>query len=232
MKRKTMIGFCVIMLALSACSYREFEDSLKTLNEEELEDNIENTVKVSENVEDGDEQIVYSIGDTIVYRMEEGMEKGEEEELYQYTLNQVQVADNIHDLGLQIDDFFSRKMIAENGDIEDNLRIVTIDATVKNLQYTDPSGLPTLQVENAIGSQLDIEDPNGPYFLEAVYFSEHPPFELNNGSDYLYFSLDFGEELDITVGWLVPSEMIEDEPLYYAIGTTSMELQFFELDFN
>ncbi|WP_062046888.1 hypothetical protein [Bacillus sp. JCM 19034] len=229
MKRKVIIGFCVIMVALSACSYREFEDSIKTLKENDLEDNIENTVKVSEDVENGDEQIVYSIGDTIVYRTKD-MEIEEEVEQYQYTLNQVQVADNIHDLGLQIDDFLRRKMIAENGDIEDNLRIVTIDATVKNLQNTNPSA--TLQVENFIGSQLDIEDPNGPFFLEAVYFSEHAPFELNNGSDYYYFSLDFGEELDITVGWLVPSEMIENESLYYAIGTTSMELQFFELDFK
>lgn len=91
-----------------------------------------------------------------------------------------------------------------------------------------------LFIEECVGFKDGIEDPNGPWLLYASYFSEHPPLDQNNGEDYSTFLLAIGDEMDASVGWFVPTDQLEKEPLFYIIGYSGMpeDFQYFELKFD
>lgn len=232
-KRKTsMIPLFLVALLLSACSYREFEDSLKNqLNSEDEEETI-NTVKLSEYTSNNGEDSILSVGDTISFT-----DAGNE--TVQYTLNKVSISNNINDVGLEKANFSDRALIKDNGDIDKEHQLVTLDVTIKNIDYKgtdfdEDQNQALLFIEPSVGYKESIEDPNGPFLLYAAYFSEHAPLDQNHGQDYYSFMLGIGEEVDATVGWFVPTDLLEEDPLYYIIGYAGMpeDFRFFQLTMN
>lgn len=207
--RKTSILYMITLtLLLSACSYKDFEDSLKSkLNNEEEEVYVNPTTtsipkKDAGEVEtDGEtaDSGLFSIGDAIKYTYD-----GEEEPSYQYTLNQALLSDNINDLNLDKSDFTPNSndtsLISDNGNIDEAYQLGTVDVTIRNLNSEVTDGEPNLAIQSSVGFKDEIEDINGPFLLEASYFSEHPPIDQNDGKDYYYFLLPIGEELNATVG--------------------------------
>lgn len=243
MKRKWKILSTVLCLLfiLTACSYKNFEDSLKDkLNKEDTEEYI-NPAKIpeastnseDEKVTDPDEKRLFQIGDTVTYSY-----PGEES--FQYTLHQINLVDNIHDLNLDKEDFISTSFLTENGDVDKEYLLLTVDVTIKNIDYEgldddrtdDYSDVPVLYIEDMLGFKSGLEDPQGPFSIESAYFSEHP--KENKEKDYYKFRLEKGKELDATVGWFVPANQLEEEPMYYVIGSGgSFDLfDYFELSFE
>lgn len=234
MRGSAIIFFCVLPIFLSACSYREFEDSLKSKLSREKEEYV-NPATILNDSPETKEQSLFSVGDTIVYSEEDI--QNEIKQSIEYTLNKIYVSDNIHDSGLKADDFNDTSLISNNGDIKKKMQLVTVDITVKNVDYKgyEPEReTPILFIESSVGFKEGIEDPNGPWTLEESYFSEHPPLDQNNGQDYSQFPLPIGEEIDVTVGWFVPADQLENEPLYYIIGQSGLveDYQYFELKFD
>ncbi|GAA4060373.1 DUF5027 family lipoprotein [Amphibacillus indicireducens] len=221
-RTKGVLFLCLIFSLLTACSYREFEDSLRQElnNDEDTHVNEatvpEQTEEVVEEETDGEEDILFFIGDTIARG---GVE---------YTLNDVQISENINEVGLDKVGFFRQNPIEDNGDVESGYKLVTVDVTVKNINYTDyelrtdpnlERDKPILYIEGRVGFKDDIEDPNGPFTIEHSYFSEHPPIEQDLWNDYSQFQLDHGEEVEATVGWFVPIDQLNEESLYYISGS-------------
>ena len=215
-KKSTVIYLCLIFSLLTACSYREFEDSLKQELNNDEDTHVNEAIVPEQPAEDEEDDGLFFIGDTIARG---GVE---------YTLNDVHISKNINEVGLDKVDFFRRTRIEDNGDIESGYKLVTVDVTVKNINYTDyelrtnpdlERDKPNLFIEYLIGFKDDLEDPNGPFTIESSYFSEHPPIEQDQWNDYSQFLLDHGEEVDATVGWFVPIDQLNEEPLYYIIGS-------------
>ncbi|WP_062105427.1 DUF5027 family lipoprotein [Bacillus niameyensis] len=228
-KGLAILFFCVLPIFLSACSYKKFEDSLKSKLNKEQEEYI-NPATIPKNSSEAEEQSLFIVGDTIVFTDVENM-------TVEYTLNEIHVSDNIHDLGLKADDFSDTSLISNNGDIKKKMHLVTVDVTVKNVDYKSygpEEDNPVMSIEPSVGFKEGIEDPNGPWVIHASYFSGHAPMDQNHGDDYYYFPLATGEEIDATVGWFVPADQLEDEPLYYIIGSAggSEDYQYFELKFD
>src|SRR5699024_8988592 len=94
------------------------------------EDQYVNDTKIpDENSETTEEEKkVYTIGDTVRYSFEV-----EEAGTYEYTLNDVQLSDNIHDAGLTNSDFIEQTGFDKDGNIDSENQLLTLDFTVKNI---------------------------------------------------------------------------------------------------
>ncbi|MBU5595004.1 hypothetical protein KQI76_07480 [Amphibacillus sp. MSJ-3] len=215
-KKSIVIYLCLIFSLLTACSYREFEDSLKQELNNDEDVHVNEAIVPEQPAEDEEDDGLFFIGDTIARG---GVE---------YTLNDVRISKNINEVGLDKVDFFWQDQIEDNGDIESGYKLVTVDVTVKNINYTDyelrtnpdlERDKPNLFIESYIGFKDDLEDPNGPFIIETSYFSEHPPIEQDQWNDYYQFLLDHGEEVDAIVGWIVPIDQLNEESLYYLNGS-------------
>ncbi|MCZ0703980.1 hypothetical protein J2T56_002215 [Natronobacillus azotifigens] len=222
-KTRSISGFCIIVFFLSACSYKDFEDSLRNKldNDEEVE--YTNPTSIPENYSENEEEGLFTIGDTATtYR-----------NLEQYTLHKVQVLTNINEADLELTDFKDISLIKDNGDIDQDYQLVLIDLTVKNLAsrlFMDDSDVPILYIENGAGFKSEIEDPNGPFHTEISYFSGQQKVD-DDPKGYYRFLLEIGEEVDVTIGWFLPVEQLDEELLYYMISTKSEieHFQYFEL---
>lgn len=224
----------ISLLLLSACSYKEFEDSVRNkVNKKDDNEEYNNPASLSSNdnsnTPNAEEASYLSIGDTITYTFVD--------QSFQYTLHKVDVVDNIHDLGLELQDFYQTDLIEENGVVKDNYRFVAVDVTVKNIDfegYVQIDDEPILFIESLVGFKDGIEDPDGPFAIPASYFSEHPPMDQNSGEDYYQFPLAFGSEINATVGWFVPSEELSEDTLFYIIGGASHpeDFQYFIMEFD
>ncbi|GAA4060382.1 DUF5027 family lipoprotein [Amphibacillus indicireducens] len=217
-KKSTVIYLCLIFSLLTACSYREFEDSLKQELNHDEDMHVNEAIVPEQPAEDEEDDGLFFIGDTIARG---GVE---------YTLNDVHISKNINEVGLDKEEFNSLgyPLVNDDGSINDNHQLVTVDVTIKNINYTDyelrtnpdlERDKPNLFIESLIGFKDDLEDPNGPFTIELSYFSHHAPFDQNLGKDYRQFLLGHGEEVEVTVGWLVPIDQLNEEPLYYLNGS-------------
>lgn len=228
-RKVSIIFLCMLTVLLSACSYKEFEDSMRSKINNKGEEQYNNPSIIPDSASESDEEALFSIGDTITYTFDD--------QSIQYTLNQVHVLDNINDLDLNIDDFADKDLIAGDGVIEDTYRFVAVDVTVKNIDFEgDDSEVdePNLFIESLVGFKEGIEDPDGPFVLYASYFSEHPPLDQNHGQDYYQFSLSFDSEMNATIGWFLPTDQLEEDTLYYIIGGEGSPeyFRYFELNFD
>src|SRR5699024_1550217 len=171
-----IICLCLILAFLSACSYREFEDSLRRKFEDEGEFNGINETIVPGPVDD-EKDIDLSVDETNAEQNESETDSlnyiGDMDSQYgvEYTLNDVQISDNINEVGLDRDGFFWIDHIEENGEIKAGFKLVTVDVTIKNISAGgyDPDGeheKPNLIVEGLIGFKDDLEDPQGPFTIE------------------------------------------------------------------
>ncbi len=224
-----MLSFFLVIILLSACSYREFEDSLKDTFNKDDEEEIVNTVTLPETASDSEDNSLYSIGDTISFTYADN-------ETVEYTLQQVIISDNINDLGLDKADFYDQSLIEDDGTVDGAHQLVTIDVRIINKDYRGfnfdvEQDKASLYIELAVGFKNGIEDPDGPFLLHASFFSDHSPLDQNQGQDYYKFLLGIGEEIDVTVGWFVPTDLLEEEPLYYIIGYEghAEDFQYFQL---
>ncbi|MCZ0703981.1 hypothetical protein J2T56_002216 [Natronobacillus azotifigens] len=213
-KTRSILGLCIIVLLLSACSYKEFEDSLRNKldNDEEVE--YTNPTSIPENYSENEEEGLFTIGDTVTTH----------NNAEQYTLHKVQALTNINEADLELTDFFKNvSLIKDNGDIDQDYQLVLIDLTVKNLAsrlFKDESDVPILYIGYSAGFKSEIEDPNGPFFTEISYFSGQQKVD-DDPKGYYKFLLEIGEEVDVTIGWFLPVEQLREEPLYYMISIQS-----------
>lgn len=240
-KCKLLLMISCLLFLLSACSYKEFEDSLRgSINKLDEDEYInpakvpdESPSKVEGKSSESIEQRLYSIGDTITFTYGAGG-------TVQYTLNQVNLTENIKALNLNRDDFYDTSLILENGNIDSEYRLLTINVTVKNIDIVEldediDKNIPVLFIEPAIGFKDGIEDPDGPFSFGASYFSEHEPNNEHGDNQYYYFfPLETGEEVDVTIGWFTPTDELKEEVLYYIIGYPGSfeDYEYFKLDLN
>lgn len=230
MRKTRFLLICFLVLILTACSDSEMTDSLRNQLDGPLDPYINELTVPEANDESGDGKRLFFIGDTI---KQYGVE---------YTLNDIHISDSIDELELDRTSFSSQKQLEANGDIEKGHKLVTLDVTIKNNSAGgyDPDGIhdkPNIFIENIIGFKDDLEDPNGPFTIELSYFSEHPPYERDMWNDYYQFQLGHGEELEARLAWIVQSERLNEESLYYingsANGPTGTEYwYFYQLSFE
>lgn len=166
---------------------------------------------------------VFYLGDTITHEFF-GMKS-------EYTLEKVDVVDNINDLGISREDVveFLRDQISEAGepDTVQPSKFVVVTVKVKNVNI-DPNDNEQnwmLCMDSRAGCESGILAEGGSMSLEGCYYSAHM-----EGDDYWRYSLGIGEEMTVQVGWIVPEEQLE-EPFYYIIGSGAAELyQYFRLN--
>src|SRR5690625_77191 len=232
-RKISIIFLCMLTVILSACSYKEFEDSLrdKTINKgDEQYINPSSVPDYSPDAEEeSDGEILFSVGDTIIDTFDS--------QSVQYSLNQAYILDNINDLDLGVDDFADSSLILEDGSIEEPYQFVAVDITVKNISfegYDLEVDEPTLFIEALVGFKDGIEDPDGPFVIYASYFSEHPPLDQNHGQDYYQYNLSIDNEMNTIIGWFLPTEQLNEDTLYYIIGGEGSPeyFQYFELNFD
>lgn len=232
----------ILVMGLTSCSYKNFEDSLKNWNQEvseSTEKNYINPASISDNKEkeNGDterknESNVFRQKETVTITSWNGGQ-------IQYTLNKVEVVQNIHDLNLSLEDFnFPEKPpIGESGKIMDSdgekNYFVAAYVTVKNcsVEINDAETEYPLIIDPCSGSQSNILTSDGPFLNYAVYFSAHPQDKEIMDKKYYFFKLEPDSEMEVVIGWIVSESMLA-EPYYYvmnAVGNPE-EYQYFLLN--
>lgn len=220
-------------LNMTACSYKQLEDSIKhKMTGEESSGEDPNQAKVVENTTDTEEKNVFDKEERIVW-------KDYYEQEIHYTLEKVETAFNIGDLGISRDDFQdnSRSAILEDGTVADGEAgkqiLVSADVKVKNvnfMSYDNGKRADTLNkvyVNNMAGSKTDMLDENVGG-KAAAYLSAHGTGE----KDYYMIELKAGEEAKVRLVWIVSETAFQKELFCYAIGEDNgmMEEQFFQLN--
>lgn len=229
MKRKLITAVCMMCLGsmLTGCtSYMEMEDSLKSnIIEEQVEKNEENETETEwENKADVSEETTAGIGDTIEFTDIEG-------KIMQYTLEDVKIVTNLNEVGLSTKEFAGGITVGEDGCIEDaeenSLIVITVKVKNINIDLENVEEEYPLCIEMCAGNESNIKNPDGPFMLEANYFSKHP----DGLNEYYMYYLEKGEEMEAKIAWLVPNDLLE-EPFYWVIGNSySTEyFKFFQLN--
>ena len=227
-KRKIgiVVAVCITLISATGCSYREFEDSLRSALKGETTEAEENVRTASINTEtDGEkEKNVYYVGDTVKFGCENVDEAGNitfEDEVW-YTLNKVDIVKDVNELGISMADFsssFSNKdKISAEGKLQEGYSFIGINVTIKNIGDTsvDPDSGHNLFIEDYAAPESGISNQEGIFGVEGAYFSGHD----NREKHYMQCTLEIGEEKNYTLGWVVPDEMLE-EPFYYVLGVAT-----------
>lgn len=228
MKQKIVLAVITIALSLSlaSCSYKEFEDSLKNPKEgtsEEEADQYINSASIIDTDKITNEETTEN-GNTALPK--ETIISSRENGEIQYTLNRIEIVQNIKDLDLTLEDFnfTSDPQIDDSGSVldHDGERNYFIAAyiTVKNCNI-DTSSEETeypLEIEMCSGAESDILAADGPFFNYAVYFSAHPKDEEIMKKMYYNFELEPDTEMEVVVGWIASESMLK-EPYYYVINS-------------
>ena len=230
-KRKIgiVVAVCITLISATGCSYREFEDSLRSALKGETTEAEENVRTASINTEtDGEkEKNVYYVGDTVKFGCENVDEAGNitfEDEVW-YTLNKVDIVKDVNELGISMADFsssFSNKdKISAEGKLQEGYSFIGINVTIKNIGDTsvDPDSGHNLFIEDYAAPESGISNQEGIFGVEGAYFSGH---DENRERYYDRFSLAVGEEKTYTVGWVVADSMLE-EPFYYIIDNGNLD---------
>lgn len=223
MKRRNLIcGMLAVLLAMGVggCSYRQMEDVAKQKIQEEVIGETEADVGKEVVEINSAEDNIYKKGETIVWRDYSGQQ-------IQYTLKDVQMAENINDFGVPPEEFTTgaQSFLSPDGSLVDgeNGKNILVKATVdiKNIDYegfpdeTDTDYL--LYAETLILTQTELENADGiAHNMQAAYFSQHSHGE----KDYYFYTLEAGTETTAELIWIVPENDLQ-EPLYYIIGEAS-----------
>lgn len=232
-----ILGFAGILF-LGGCSYREWEDSLRSElsdmpdgrqhkpseDDAVVEDNeaakndgtMEPEVpKIPETEEEG----LYGLGDTVVFRHTAMGSEGKKGQM-SYTVESVAAFENIGDSGLERDDFSDlvKESIGEDGTFGEGYILLLLTVRVQNIDIpvdAEREAYPFM-VEHWLTNRSQLDDPiNGLPMAELCYFSGHP--NENQAQDYSKFLLEEGEEMEMQVGWIVPA-FYRDEPFYYVLN--------------
>lgn len=218
----------VLTFAMSACSYREFEDGVR----QDIEENIAEMGANENTAEELPEQDTTQTEDNSAAREEKIVQVGDTmewvspyQESMEYTIEKVEIADNIGELGLKKEDFNVQDVFQEDGtfvpcteDESGQYKILLLTMRVKNVDfrgYMPSEEIPQLMVEQCLAKGEQLEEPQNAMFLYASYFSNHP--EENREKDYFKYTLEKGKEMEYSVGWILSEKMLEKD-LYYVIG--------------
>ena len=229
-KKKEIICILItaVLLGTAGCSYKEFEDSLRSDLKGENTESDENANTASINTEsDGEKEAnVYYVGDTAKFGGEVSVEGVNEkvtiDEIW-YTLNEVDIVKDVNELGISMADFsqsFSNQdKISAEGKLQEGYSFISINVSVKNISSTfvDPDTGHNMLIDSTAAPESGISNQESISGFEAAYFSGH---DDNKEKHYLKYTLGTGEEKDYTVGWVVPDELLE-EPFYYVVGASS-----------
>lgn len=221
----------VIMVAsttilFSGCSYREFEDSLRDKEKVEGDDNYENNVTIpkEENKDETKEETKEETKGEA-----NGQKQGEKHvflytdasgQQIQYLIKDSKLIHNINESGLNIKYFNDDNLIQPDGTlsskVNDNNVMVIMDMKIKNISYVEEeNGEPLVYIEPCIGYSSDITDPDGPWLIYACYYDGM----LDSGQDFYKTRLEVGEEKEVKIGWIIDASRLEDEELFYVIGS-------------
>lgn len=221
-----IIVMCVVGNAAGCASYAKMENSVKekaTLDKMENESQEIAEQQPVEPVENSEvqEEGLAGIGDSIeAVIFSEGS--------LTYTLKEIQMFDSVEESGLTVEQMMNGDAVARGTEAGDTF-LLMVTANIKNNHV--PNGMDSDQmplfVEGNMGTKADIEDKNGPFTTEAVYFSAHG----EGVKDYWKFVLADGEEKEIKLAWNLPKQM-KEETLYWIINFGGMPsgYQFFQLN--
>lgn len=221
------------IFVLSACSYKQLEDSVrsKAVGEDVVEESA-NVPDIVDEPADSSKNNTFTIGDSIIWSDYYKQE-------IEYTLDNVETASNINELKLVQEDFseLSQPFILSNGEVtnekDEKCILVAADIRIRNISFKsyDNGKIPELfnqiNIDRNAGSKDGIMVADMSDTIEADYFNEHSTGE----KDYYKFILEEGAERLIRLAWIVPEKSFE-KPFYYIIGT-GMEAdryQYFQLN--
>lgn len=222
----TVCLMCLIMiLNITGCaSYKELEDSIREdAADEILSDEIPGEDQIDteyENRSDVSDKNIFKPGEMMEYTSLFG-------ETMQYTLEQVELFEKTEELPFSIDECLNPARVERELSTGDNL-MVLLTIKVKNinieLQNTWDG---VLYIESFAGSESNIKYPDGPWMLEAEYFSEG----MDKERDYYKYILEKGSEKEMKIAWSVPKTLLE-EPFYWVIGSggDTANYKFFQLN--
>lgn len=218
MKKRWISVFLTGIIAMSGICGCGDKSSIETINSEERMAEGEATDEADITpVTDRENDSVNAIGSTITW-------SNFYEESLQYTLNKVEISENLSDLGIKKNELTQQYVssITEEGTLIDNNYIfIAIDVTVKNMNYPGVSNTDGEQyrvyIETLLETEAELQNEDGiRHNGEAAYFSEHGETE----QQYYAFTLEPEQEIDAKLVWIVPKEDLE-EPIYYIIGAAT-----------
>ena len=220
------VGMSAVIL--SACSYKEMEDKLLNrgviedetyvndvkLQEDTSQDKSQSEVESESSGEGEQNKTVYSIGESII--------TGFEELRKEITVKNVEIVDNIKDVGIERGELLDTSIVDSEGKVLDSQnqsknKFVLVTALIKNIDYDYEKyfGDDYMILDSKFGFKSAVVDKDGPFLQEPIYFSEHPPIENNQGTDYYHFKLEIGEEKEVKIGAVVSEDMLNSEELYF-----------------
>lgn len=228
-KMKFMVLTLGMALELSACSYKQAEDSFRNkvaeVKEEMTTSDAESENEVSRNES---EENIYQIGESAIWTDYYGQE-------IQYTLESVKTAHNIQELGIVKDDFGinARENISDSGEVisDNNEKNILVEAEikVKNINFKGYDNGKSIDMQHIVNidtlldtkENIEEDEPH----ISAAYFSEHS----SDDKQYFMFYMEEGKEKIVKLVWIVPEKYFE-EKCYYIIGGANGEHQYFEMN--
>lgn len=223
MKKKILImGLAAVcMLSVSACSGQSIGNGTDEAGGETGE-NARGTSEVVIESHEGnpaDPSDIAEVGETFVW---ESVWKTSME----YTVEKVETVENLNETEIKKEDFSNASVVKEDGSfampeeagIEGKCVFLLVTVKVKNIDflgYQPDAEQPELFAENMLSLSGALDSPQDVNAWSADYFNGHA--EENRDKDYFKYTLQPGEETELSIGWVIPEEKMQQE-LYYIVG--------------
>lgn len=232
------------MIVFSGCSYKEFEDGIKTKVSGGGNSEDGSAILMTEETPDMQENKIYGMGEEIP--AEDGIS---------YIVESTRFIHNINDAGLKQEDMnvLYSTTLDEDGNIvsgdgfdesqkawykadsgQQEYGLLLVDITVQKVSEADTDsqmdadmdGIPNVWPSIRIGTGQGIQYQHGINSCEAVYLDAQ-----SSGKNYYTFNLPVGEKKQIQMGWILPQNTLDME-WYYIInaGYDKEKYKFCKLD--
>lgn len=235
MNKKILISIVIFAfsLLLSSCSYKEFEDKLKSdmNNKEQNIDvpNMEPGIVQDNNINPNDETEPHNevppIEDSSIYKVGEKVTYTFEENIQEYTITKVTEDDNISDLD---QNHFIDKTLIEDGKLKEGYKFIMLDVMVKNIsQFSDESGEDEsgkLYVSALSLAKRDDAEEDKIFFPEVTYF-KNPAKDSEDLKDAYKYRLPIGQSAKFQMGWVVAEEYFNSDLFICIGGESNFELR-------
>lgn len=211
----------VCMLSVAACSGQSAGNGAGEAGGE-TDGNVGETSEVVIESHEGnpaDPSDIAEVGETLVW---ESVWKTSME----YTVEKVETVENLDETQIKREDFYNASVVKEDGSfampeesgIEGKCVFLLVTVKVKNIDflgYEPGAEQPELVAENLLSLSGALDNTHDVNAWSADYFSAYR--EENRAKDYFKYTLQPGEEMELSVGWVIPEEKMQQE-LYYIIG--------------
>lgn len=211
----------VCMLSASACSGQSVGNGTGEAGGEtgEAAGGTSEIVIESHEGNPADPSDIAEVGETLVW---ESVWKTSME----YTVEKVETVENLNETQIKSEDFSNASVVKENGSFampeeagnEGKCVFLLVTVKVKNIDflgYQPDAKQPELFAENLLSLSGALDNTQDVNAWSADYFSGHR--EENRDKDYFKYTLQPGEETELSIGWVIPEEKMQQE-LYYIIG--------------